>query len=928
MNRSASNFHIFALEHGLDTDEIAEISTQLRSRLKSRKRLNRHWLLWVIYSTEHGYQYMGHEYWPSFETQTPWWDGGNRNQLARWFKRFQDTFDGVVPTGRWANYFRIISRPITHAILPKYLQYQFARALYDSRYHLASLTSLDPGTVGRVLARRADHASTRFEEFLQQEELTGRIVLALLREPSVGTSEPIYPPTLERIVNDLDEVRNARDWLGETRQQVKDRFTGIGRGLRRDGGPLPDRDGPDRGLPQLHVRPKVYLSHRGSGKWVAWADIPSFKSMASLSAEYRSFMRRTRCRLNGSNETKPAGWLLYGNRKGVLKQWPNPREPLISFEQSHPQIDNILQSECRFSEGPIWLFRVGRDGTAPEITGGVVRPGGKYIIVGGTLSDSQFGMRPLDVDCVGIAAHRLDVPNEVTSEFTEWLEGLGLQLARTIRVWPAGFPGRGWDGEGHTEWLTTEAPCFGLVHDHPLDGYVLRFNSDTEFEIEADATGCPVFFQIPRLPAGIHILTVKAKRSSSLDAVVSTPAAEGYVELHVREPEPWVPGVASHSGLVAILDPHDADLDRVWRNEVALSVLGPESRSVSVRVRLKDGTGNAILSETVANDMGLPLRPDAWRARFAQFLKRDKNAWVYLEAASGELEVSAGELGHVSFQFEHEIPPLRWVLRRKNENILARLVDDIGMENSEPEAWFTSMQTPLEENGLSWNEVESGLSVGLPGGLLYARHGDHQDSVVASCGLTGEGLKGLAVSSDYSWFSTNPVVSPNVLRLYAQWHNARRYGPLIDVRCTTIANRLLALILRHICGEKWAQAEQAFRNSPYAGHELEALLRLVERRSTGFSTMLGRERGQWSAHTTDASLWYQELAARYQICTNRRVSEFAVKLGTEAHKVPENFGRETDDLLVNVRENPAVLRGVRFLECSTQLHGRPRSPDD
>ena len=746
-NRSASDFRIFALEHGLDKDEIAEISTQLRSRLKSRQRLNGHWLLWVIYSTEHGYQYTGHEYWPSFEAQTRWWDGSNRNQLARWFKRFQDTFGGVVPTGRWANYFRIISWPITHAILPKYLQYQFARALYDSRYHLASLTSLDPGTVGRVLASRADHASTRFEEFLQQEELTGRIVLALLGEPSVETSEPIYLPTLERIVIDLDEVRNAREWLAETRQQVRDRFTGIGRGLPRDGVPPLDRNRPDPGLLQLHVRPKVYLSHKGSQKWVAWAEVPSFKKMASLSAEYRSFMRRTRCRLNGSDDVKPAGWLLYGNRKGVLKQWPNPREPFISFEQSHPQIDNILQTDCRFSEGPIWLFRVGSDGTAREIIGGIVRPGGKYIVVSEMLSDSQFGMRPLEVDCVGIDAYRLDVPNEVTSEFTEWLESLGLQLARTIRAWPAGFPGRGWDGEGHTEWLTTDAPCFGLVHDHPLNGYVLRFNSETEFEMEAGATGCPVFFQMSRLPVGKHILTVKAKRSSSLDAVVSTPAAEGYVELHVREPEPWVPGVASHSGLVATLDPHDADLDGVWRNEVALSVLGPESRSVTVRVRLIDRKGNEILSETVGNDMGLPLRPDAWRGRFAQFLKRNKNTWVYLEAASGKLEISAGELGHVSFCFEHEIPPLRWVLRRDKENMLARLIDDIGIENSQPEVWFTSMETPLEGKGLSWDEVGSGLSVGLPGGLLYARHGDHQDSVVASCGLTGEGLEGLAVSS-------------------------------------------------------------------------------------------------------------------------------------------------------------------------------------
>ena len=166
-----------------------------------------------------------------------------------------------------------------------------------------------------------------------------------------------------------------------------------------------------------------------------------------------------------------------------------------------------------------------------------------------------------------------------------------LQIARTVRVWPAGLPGRGWNGEGRSEWLTTEAPCFGMVHDHPVDGYVLRLDGETEIDIEAGECGDPVFVRLPRLPAGKHILTVKAKRSAALDQVVSTPAAEGHVELRVRELEPWIPGVASHCGLIANLDPHDADLETFWRNEVNLSVMGPASRSVTARIRLMDRKG-------------------------------------------------------------------------------------------------------------------------------------------------------------------------------------------------------------------------------------------------------------------------------------------------------------------------------------------------
>ena len=208
-SRSGSGLDIFALEHGRDEDAMAEIAVQLHLRLKNKLRLSPHWLLWVIYSTEHGYRYEGDEYWPSFELQTPGWDGNMRYQLAQWFKKFQRTYNGVVPTGRWADCFRLISQPITHAILPKYLQVQFARTLYYQRQRLIGLVSPDAGDIGRRLAGNADHVSTRFQEFLQQEELTGRIVLALLGEQSIGGSEPIYPPTLRRIVGDLEKIRNA-----------------------------------------------------------------------------------------------------------------------------------------------------------------------------------------------------------------------------------------------------------------------------------------------------------------------------------------------------------------------------------------------------------------------------------------------------------------------------------------------------------------------------------------------------------------------------------------------------------------------------------------------------------------------------------------------------------------------------------------------
>src|ERR1019366_674639 len=72
--RSGSGFPLFALEHGLGQQDLDAIGVLLKARLAEGARLSRHWLLWVVYATELGYDYDGAEYWTSFEDCTPrWW---------------------------------------------------------------------------------------------------------------------------------------------------------------------------------------------------------------------------------------------------------------------------------------------------------------------------------------------------------------------------------------------------------------------------------------------------------------------------------------------------------------------------------------------------------------------------------------------------------------------------------------------------------------------------------------------------------------------------------------------------------------------------------------------------------------------------------------------------------------------------------------
>ena len=922
--RANSGLQLFALEHALNSDEIQEISLLLRSRLETRLPLSPHWLPWVIHATEHGYTYTGDEYWPSFEEQTPMWGFDDRYKLVPWFRKFQKAYDGVVPSGRWADHFSIISWPITHAILPQDLQQQFAEALYDLRYRLVGLETLDPAVIGRLLEANAHHASRRFQVFLQQKELTGQVVLALLGAAPARGKEPIYPPTLTRIVGDLERARSARKWLHDTRRFVEDRFKGIGSGSPRQGLPTRGVSTVPPGPTQFDIRPKILLGPRGGDTWSVRLEIPSFRSVAMLNAGILSYLKCTRCRLNGADDFKPAGWLLSGNRKGVLKSWPNLQKPLIQFEHSHGEIDILLESECLLTPGPVWLFRIASDGTAHEIAGRIVRPGCRYIVViTEEMPEPHSSMSSCSVVCTGIKAFRLQIPSDVSEEDTAWLKRLDLQVARTIRVWPAGLPGRGWDGEGSSEWLTSEAPCFGIVHDHPVDAYLLCLDNGEETVIKAGKVGDPVFVRLSKLPAGTHTLTVKARRSTSLDAIVSTPAAEGFVRLHVREPEPWTPWVSSHTGLIVTLDPHDADLDTFWRNEVALSVLGPESHSVALAISLSGKNGQNFFSEQVGDPMELPIMPDMWSKRFFQFLKRDKNAWsYYLEAASGQLEIKGEELGEFSFRFEHDIIPLRWVLHRDRGNIVARLIDDTGQEGSDTDVRFFSMERPLKEDRRSFEMALSGMVVDPAGGPFYSRRGDHRDLVIVSACLTIKGLKGLGIAPSFVELRNGSVALANSLRLYAYWHEARLYGPLVDIRRNQIVDNCLNVIYEMLCGRNWADAEDAFRKAPNSQQALDTLQRTVEKKSTGFAAVLRREHTTVDEDLNQTSQWYSDLAARYRVSTDRKLCDFALRLASEAHQVPSVFNSDLDRRLNAVRSNPVLLRGARLLTLLSANHNQ------
>ena len=909
--RDRMGLPIFALEHGLSAENIEDISRQLRLRIINGEKIAQHWLLWTIYAAERGYSYEGGEYWQSFEEATPGWDTRDRFKVSNWFRKFQKSYNGVVPSGPWAEHFSIIAWPVTHAVLPRFLQWQFARCLYNLRYRLARLNEVDPVSIGRLIASNAYYASTRLEQFLQQEELVGRLVLALLHQDQVEGEEPLLPATLARIVSDLEQVRDARAWIKEASRVVSDRFKGLGRG---SGSRTPTVTGDTKERSPIgarpNIRPDLRLHYKGQGNWDLQVDIPSFKDVGALNPEARQFLRQTRCTVNGSEGKKPRGWLLSGRRQAVLRNWPDTDRPMVVFEASNGTVDHLLSSECRVSSGPVWLFRIGKDGLAREISGRTVRPAQDYVVVSKEPLDNPL---PVDqnctINCAGIHAIHLNIPEALPEDLARKLAAWKLEVARSIRVWPAGLPGRRWDGEGRGEWLTTERPCLGIAPDHKVESFEISLDDMEALKVEAGQPGEPKFIQLPELAAGRHWLRVRAKTQNKEGAGLAS--HEGFLEIRVREPEPWVSGTALHAGLIVTRSPYDAKLDEFWQNEFDLSVAGPEGRQVTPYVSLHNAAEDEIFRQQVSGAINLPITPDVWKKRFSDFIQREKCEWRYLEAASGLLVLDGGELGSYEVRFENEIKPVRWVLRHQDDGIFIRLVDETNQEDTAPVCRFFGMERPRNGRRINPERALHGFKVEPPGGLFAAQIGKSRDYVVVSTGLSGSQLAGLGVQPNHGSISSDAKEIIKLLRILKYWNHARVAGDLGSFHRWQVINTLMHGIVGIIAGFDWARAEARLIAARDPDKALSRLQSLMDQKS-GIASVIIRDATTQTGGRKQIISWFSDLAKRYQIATNDDFCHFAMEFAARPHALPTLYLAGLEKLIRDAQKSQTLVRAARL----------------
>ena len=906
--RKPLDYPVYALEHGLGTEQVEAIAKAASLELRQSGLRKAHCLVWVALAAEAGYRYAGEEYWPALERARGEWRANDfRDRLRTWFQAFHTTHGGPVPKGRWAAHFNIIAWPINNAILPRYLQDHFARHLYNVRYELAHRAQADPSDIGPFLLDRYDGSSSRFAYFLQQTELTTMLVLAL-REEESGALPRISPTLLTRIVADLEAKRLTRDYLREARAVIRTRRFALSQPLRTGSALV---NGATGGQPTAIPGPRLaakLVADRGLSLALIVPDFAAALTRAGLNA---AALRNVRMRFPGDVErwTPASNLLTLAGQPREIATFPPSAAPVIALQGETQPLRMILDPLCHLEERPCWVLRRFDDGLYRQVVQGHVRPDQSYVILARrSLPDTDValaGLVPLPAAMPDMVAYRLKVANRMADDQAAALARLMIGTKAAIWVEPAGLAPRPAGAELVARWLSTEPAILRIRADHEVSGFVARLDGGEPERIAGGTSD--VLLALGDLPLGRHQLELAAIPSGSQSATTGAVATLTFA-FEVTAPQSWLEAVRAKSGFRLVVSPPNAPLEEVLAGRAPLSVIGPAGRQVQWSLNTFDAGGN--LATTSRGGMTGTRASEADITQVVARL-RSTNSEAIDRAHRVDISAAVDELGVQTLRFPHAVEPLRWVFEPKQH--VVRLIDETAHE--EPiEVTGLPLATPLKRIVLAAPALIDGQAVESPGMLLTARYRGRSQTAFVSAPASAT-LHSFAELDLVQRFDL-PVCDAEALlllvRTLALWTRAHALGHLAIVRKAVTVDKLRDKVAALAAGADFASL---LKNGGPAA--LKAARDMVGG-SPGF-------RSRMCSHPWDVSLRHSipafaSYASTYQIETDANRAAAALALAFDPLRLRFGYGPEAESKAELLLANRTLLRGAYLAHAHAQDH--------
>lgn len=902
---------VFALEHDLGFADLDMLKSAVRSGINGfwLHHFTKTWLPFVVYAAEMGYGYEGDEYWTTFSNETPRWTEKERSTIRDWFRRFASEYGGACPTGAWAGHFTIISWPITHAVLPVYLQRQFAKLLYEFRTGLTSELLDSPEAFGARLASRAGRYSDRFRQFAQNTALVGQVGVALL---AGGDNESPYltKPTLDRLVQGLSEQRQARHWLNSARHEAS-RVRGSG---FRPPSTRRATQGTQQRLPRA-TDPRLFLRLLG-GEWNAYAEFPDLTSISERLPEVFEEMRTLRARVQGGSRVIASGGLTDAGQEVRFRSWPDPAKPFVQLENGSERVNSIIADQCVMTSGPWWLFRLQESGAAIEIKGRFARPGHRYLLVGASDQDPPAvdWCQPAALNAVGATGYRVDVPEQLTESDAAELVDHGLSTLSSVLIRPVGIVASSWDGEGAAEWLASEPAILGIRSElHParclvcLDGDLYRaipWPGD-EFELVLSFTD---------LSVGEHEVAVSLVGPDGLCLT------SGTLAIAIRDPLVRPENATAGEGIRMLATPARPTMAELWDEKAGITIDGPADTEAELVVSLQDEWGAE--KRKITRRLSLPVDRAGWRQHTQSIRTEKRFKDAYDEAESCVLTVRREGVGMASLTCERGFQPFRWRFRtERNGSKVATLSDRTDGGTTRVE--FYTVDTPLQ-----FVECDPTQPITLPsgGGLLRAVS-DEAESVVLTPTNPNDLMAEGGAAPHVGYGDTTLTSVMKLVEGHRRWATADLPADPFAIHQQRLATEAIArAISMLLTGNHWAAMERKLVNAEDQADLLNEMPRMVGNTVAheALAQVISLNLYQWLSATDmlvgfSSAIHSTLVGSGIDVDKHPSAARFVLTFAGRPGWIMDWPESERSYLLQRVMTSPVLLRAARFAVLATRI---------
>lgn len=805
--RAKDNCPVFVFEHGLNSGEREGLKLAVHEHLETSTPDARYWLPWIVYATEIGYEFDGHNFWSPFQEKTSNWTNYDRPFIRDSFKKFVKSFGGFEPSDIWANKFNIICYPITHAILPRDLQSHLARILRDLRFQFKPSLLQSTEQLGAKILSRSDGTSKRFQLFSQNIELTGSIARGLLSHDEEESGNIISPSALERIVGDLRQQRDAASWLDEARTFARNRTSKTAR-VRTEG---------DKSQ-RIKLEPRLMLRPVTATNWDLFVEFPDLQPLAEQSNELSEFLTSSRPLLNGSFYDKrlARGSLVsYGVIREKLKTLPDETQDLLVFRREKPSaLDKFLKDEFRLRAQHTNLFKVHSDGLAYKQKSLSVCPGNRYLILSRNTVPINSLVAKQTVSCDDLHLYLLSLPKTISSKEESFLSALGFKIKLGIDMTPVGTPPAAWDEETYIEFLADEDPCLAISLDHEVESLRLEYG-DEKLEISSPAVVNPILINLPQFPIGSYKLAVSEKsyNQNRYEILAS-------VEINIREPRSQQSATTTQNVLLLFTDPYRPAFEQLFAGEVKFDFWTPPDTIVDVYLTLfrKRDDDNQLLKKKLFS-CSLPDDVSKLNANILDALQDSQILGKSEDAYSCLLEFEAGELGTVPVNFERELLPLKWNVKADKNQVFLRLSDYSDSAEKISVVKYDFL-TPDQKIIVPYDEThELGFPIPSSGGLYIAENSQIKQAIIVLRQLERSSFRSFAdlrqedgFTPKFLKYKRTAASLLELLGLYITWAASVSAGSVIrKTDINVVLNGLLLEIVSLVDdGFIWRKAEVLF----------------------------------------------------------------------------------------------------------------------